>query len=158
MLFFPAQRWSATTSQLATRWLKCSREFREVQCRIVTHSVPDAEILHQHVKQLSKSLRRSGSRPHPCRAPLCDLTVDGCVDVASLALQKHGEAGEGRADLLHEASRAFFSHRWTILACFQVSLLSMGLTLAVLITVIIRAATLGPQMCEGTVLDSNAYV
>lgn len=34
----------------------------------------------------------------------------------------------------------------------------MVLTLAILITVIIRAATLGPQMCERTVFDLNAHI
>lgn len=51
-------------------------------------------------------LCHSGSRSHPRQAPLCDLTVDGCVHVASVTLQKHREAGEGTSDLLHQC---FFS-------------------------------------------------
>lgn len=52
--------------------------------------------LNTREKMLEPSCH-SGSRTHPRRAPLCDLTVDGGVHVAPVSLQEHREAREGQS-------------------------------------------------------------
>lgn len=61
----------------------------------VKHFTSDTEILETREKTC---FTRSGSRPHPRRAPLCDLSVHGPVHAASVTLQKHREAREGESD------------------------------------------------------------
>lgn len=70
-------------------------------------SVRYRNTLNAREKMLEPS-RHSGSRTHPRRAPLCDLTVDGGVHVASVSLQEHREAREGEFEYFPAASFSAF--------------------------------------------------
>lgn len=93
----------------------------------------------------------SRPRSHPRGAPLCDLVDNGRVHAAAVSLSKHREAREGEVNCCAAAFVVWQAAAESCLlknipVCHQVSFLSMVLTFFILIVVIIRAATLGPQM------------
>lgn len=70
--------------------------------------------LNTREKMLEPSCH-SGSGTHPRRAPLCDLTVDGGVHVASVSLPEYREAREGESAYFPAAS--FVAFRAFLAAC-----------------------------------------
>lgn len=114
---------------------------------------PDTEILNQHVWELLNP-RAAVGPGHIIAERHFVILLSTAVFTLPLSLYRNVE----RLGKVCPICSMHVSVLSSIRACLQVSLLSMVLTLAILIIVIIRAATLGPQMYKGTVFDLNAHV
>lgn len=114
---------------------------------------PDTEILHQHVWE-PLNPRAAVGPGHILAERHAVIVLSTAVFTLPLSLYRN----IGRLGKVCPICCMQLSVLLCIRACLQVSLLSMVLTLAILIIVIIRAATLGPQMWEPTVFDLNAHV